>query len=89
MGTPASVKITFKMYASLAQYLPADAERNIVEIEIPAGSSVHDVIDRYRVPRASAHLILVNGVYIVPEQRDQPLLKENDVLALWPPVAGG
>jgi len=83
------VKITFKMYASLVQYLPPEAERNIVEIDVDAQCSVHDVIDRFRVPRESAHLILINGVYVVPEDRDKPLLKEHDVLALWPPVAGG
>lgn len=77
------------MYASLTQYLPAEAEQNIVEIEVDNDCSVHDIIDRFRVPRESAHLILVNGVYILPEDRDSPILKEHDVLALWPPVAGG
>lgn len=84
------MKLTFKMYASLVQYLPPEAERNIVQIDIDPAASVHDIIDRYQVPREKAHLVLVNGVYIEPEQRDEPgLLKEHDVLALWPPVAGG
>ncbi|MEQ8660647.1 MAG: MoaD/ThiS family protein [Gammaproteobacteria bacterium] len=83
------MRITLKMYASLAQYLPPEAVRNVVEIEIDPQASVHQLIARYGVPRESAHLVLINGVYVEPAQRDVPLLEEGDVLALWPPVAGG
>lgn len=83
------MNITFKLYASLTQYLPADAERNIATIDIADSASVHDILEQYRVPREAAHLILVNGFYIEPEERDSAIFKENDVLAIWPPVAGG
>lgn len=84
-----AVKITFKLFASLTQYLPGEAVRNIVEIEIAPDTTVHEIIDRYHVPRADAHLILINGLYVEPEDRDRPMLKEGDALAIWPPVAGG
>ena len=84
-----SLKITFKLFASLTEFLPDDAENNIVEIIANPEDSVHDLIGRFRVPRESVHLILVNGIYIVPADRDKPILKEGDVLAMWPPVAGG
>jgi len=35
-----------------------------------------------------AYLVLVNGVYIAEEDRDRPLA-DGDVMAAWPPVAGG
>jgi len=35
------------------------------------------------------HLVLVNGSYIAPEQRASQTLAEGDVLAIWPPIAGG
>ncbi len=85
----ARVNITLKMYASLAKHLPPDAERNMVAIEIDEQASIHDVIDRFNVPRESAHLVLINGVYVPPEERDQPAFTAGDVLAVWPPVAGG
>ena len=77
------------MYASLTKHLPPEAERNIAQIEIPDEISIHALIDRYHVPRESAHLILINGLYIEPEDRDRPIFKAGDVLAIWPPVAGG
>ena len=83
------MKITLKLYASLASYLPAEAEQNIIAIDVEPKASIHTVVDAYQVPRESAHLILVNGFYILPEDRDKPVFKEGDVLAIWPPVAGG
>jgi molybdopterin converting factor small subunit len=35
------------------------------------------------------HLVLVNGKYIAPEHRHSQTLEEGDVLAIWPPIAGG
>lgn len=84
------MKITFKLYATLQDRLPAGAVRNAVTIEVPESVSLNDIIDRYQVPRELAHLVLVNGVFHCLEDRDTPgMLKDNDVLAIWPPVAGG
>jgi molybdopterin converting factor small subunit len=35
------------------------------------------------------HLVLVNGRYIDPDKRANQPLVEGDVLAIWPPIAGG
>lgn len=83
------MRITFKLFAGLARHLPPDTRHNMLELEIADGASVHAVIDRFQVPRAAAHLVLVNGVYVEPGDRDHALLAEGDVLAVWPPVAGG
>ena len=83
------MKITFKLYATLGDYLPEGAFENAVPIEVPEGMSPNAIIDRYHVPRSLAHLVLINGVYCAREERDQARLREGDTLAIWPPVAGG
>ena len=83
------MRITFKLYATLQEYLPEDAVKNSISIDVPEDISAYQVIDQFKVPREKAHLVLVNGVYIYPDQRNEPILKENDTLAVWPPVAGG
>jgi molybdopterin converting factor small subunit len=84
------MKITFKLYATLQDLLPADAWKNAIDIDVPDEVTLNEVIDRYKVPRELAHLVLVNGTFQCREDRDKVgLLKENDVLAIWPPVAGG
>ena len=84
------MKITFKLYATLTDYLPADARSsNRVEIELPAEANIADVIAPYGLPMKLVHLVLVNGVYVAPEERAGRVLKDGDVLAIWPPIAGG
>lgn len=83
------MEIHFKLYASLSQYLPEEVQGNGLTIEVPDDSTPHDVLDRHRVPREEAHLVLLNGVYILPADRDKPVIKPGDTLAVWPPVAGG
>lgn len=84
------MKIKFKLYATLQHLLPPEAVENAIEIEVPDNISLHEVIDRFQVPRKSAHLVLINGTYFGDAERDEPgLLSEGDVMAVWPPVAGG
>jgi sulfur-carrier protein len=83
------MKLQLKLYATLAEYLPPGARSNVAEIEVPDTVTPYQVLDLHHVPRARAHLVLVNGIYIPPARRDEALFKDGDALAIWPPVAGG
>ncbi len=83
------MRVVFKLFASLADYLPAERRGNIAELDVAPGSTVGDLITQYRVPEKSAHLVLVNGHYIPPAARAGRVLAEGDELAIWPPIAGG
>ena len=84
------MKITFKLYASLTEHLPAEARRgNLIEIDVANDASIAQIIEPYGLPPKLVHLVLVNGVFILPEQRASRTLLEGDVLAIWPPIAGG
>jgi molybdopterin converting factor small subunit len=83
------MKIRLKLYALLSDYLPEDAADNQIELELADGATPHQLIDRHGLPREMAHLILRNGVYISPEDRDKPVICDGDTIAVWPPVAGG
>jgi len=84
------MRITFKLYASLTVYLPQAARRdNQVSLDLSDGATVGQVIAPLSMPPKLVHLVLVNGVYVQPEQRLTHVLTEGDVLAIWPPIAGG
>jgi molybdopterin converting factor small subunit len=84
------MQITFKLYATLQHLLPADAKNNAIVIDVPEQATLHEVIDRFNVAHKDAHLVLINGRYIGFDERDDKgLLTDGDVLAVWPPVAGG
>jgi sulfur carrier protein ThiS len=86
----ARVRVALKLYASLADYLPAEARRtHRLELELPAGTTVADVIAQHGLPPKMCHLVLVNGFFIPPGQRATRALDEDDELAIWPPIAGG
>ncbi len=83
-----AMKIMFKLYASFDQYLPAAAEDHKVEIEVPEGTSPMDLFRQHGVPLAEIHLVMINGVFVPPGERENTLVA-GDELAAWPAVAGG
>lgn len=83
------MKIAFKLFASLSDYLPAERKGNRLELDVDEATTVADMISRYRIPPESAHLVLVNGVFIPPAARVSRRLVAGDELAIWPPIAGG
>jgi len=84
------MQITFKLFATLTDYLPAEARRsNQVTLDVVQDISISQIIEPFGLPPKLVHLVLVNGKYIQPEDRATTTLAEGDVLAIWPPVAGG
>ena len=83
------MQVTFKLYAALSNYLPEGAEKHRIQINIDPATTVNEIIDSYNIPRAMAHLVLINGIYLNPDKRDDAVLTDGDTLAIWPPVAGG
>lgn len=84
------MRIQFKLFASLTDYLPTQGrDGNVVEIDVPDGTTISELVLRYSLPDKLVHLVLVNGTYIAPEQRGTHRLEPGDALAIWPPIAGG
>ena len=84
------MKITFKLFATLTDYLPSQARHtNVVELEVAPHASISQIIEPFGLPPKLVHLVLVNGTYVQPEDRLGRTLKEGDTLAIWPPIAGG
>ena len=84
------MNITLKLFASLTDYLPPQAKySNLVALDIAPQTTIGQLVEQYRLPPKQVHLVLVNGSYVAPDQRSQRTLAEGDVLAIWPPIAGG
>jgi sulfur carrier protein ThiS len=84
------MQITFKLYASLTDYLPADRRTsNWMVLDVAPETTIAQIIEPFALPMKLVHLVLINGSYVPPDERASRVLKEGDVLAIWPPIAGG
>lgn len=83
------MKISIEFYASLMKYLPPGNSRFRREVKVEEGMALNKLIDQYHIKPEEAHIVLVNGNFVNVEDRADRQLKENDVVSIWPPVAGG
>jgi sulfur carrier protein ThiS len=84
------MKITFKLFASLTDYLPLQVRTsNQMDLEVAQDATIVQVIEPFGLPEKMVHLVLINGKYIAPQDRSTHALQPGDVLAIWPPIAGG
>ncbi|MDP2823998.1 MAG: MoaD/ThiS family protein [Sulfuritalea sp.] len=84
------MRITFKLFATLQDYLPVEAKKtNALTLEVAEASTVAQIIERFSLPQKLVHLVLIDGSFVPPAERAGRTLKEGETLAIWPPVAGG
>ena len=79
------MRITVKLFAYLKEHLPEGCEGNRCSREIAKGATVGDVLHGLQVPDTVSLLILRNAAHAT---RDE-VLEDGDVLAVFPPIAGG
>ena len=80
------MRVVLKLFATYGDYLPPESTGNACEVEVPTGTVVIDLLDRFDVPREPGEsVILINGR---AAPRDQTL-REDDVVAVFPAMAGG
>ena len=84
------MNIQLKLYASLMRYLPADTpDRHAASLDVPEGMTAAQLIEDLKLPKEACHLVLQNGVYLTPAQRESRPIEDGDAIAIWPPIAGG
>ena len=80
------MRIELRLFASLRKLLPAGSPRGKCALDLPDGTTIGAVCTRMKIARASAQMVLVNGEH----DRDfARVLRDGDVLSIFPPVAGG
>ena len=85
MGVGSLMRIEVKLFANFREFLPPGADGYSVFLEVEAGTTIGQVLEILRIPESIPMLILVNGIHRKFEDAMQP----DDVLSLFPPVAGG
>jgi sulfur carrier protein len=79
------MEIEVKLFATLRDYLPKGSGRFSCKMEIDGQMRVQEVLAKLNIPEEIPKIILINGIH----GRKEQVLKEGDVLSIFPPVAGG
>ncbi len=79
------MEIEVKLFATLRDFLPKGSSRFSCRMEIDGHTRVQDVLSKLKIPEEMPKIILVNGVH----GKKDLVLKDGDVLSVFPPVAGG
>ena len=79
------MKVEVRLFAQLREYLPPGAKGRRALVDVPTASNVRDVARCLGIPEDTAGVTLINGQQAGPDT----VLGENDVVSLFPPIAGG
>ncbi len=84
------MKVKVRLFASLRDYVPEAKMPGAkigatLEVDLPDGARIADVVDHYHLPLELVKLAFVNGVY----QELDFELHENDEIGIFPPIGGG
>jgi molybdopterin converting factor small subunit len=79
------MRVTVRLYATLRQPAP-DGLRNRLEVELPAGATVVDLLREIGLPVDPDHVMA-----LIDTRRVEPHhpLRSGDEVKLFPPISGG
>ena len=75
------IEVTVKFFADLQQLAP-----ELVQEELPEGSKIKELLEKYKIPSEKKLIIMVNGI---PHKDRTTNLNDGDIVAVFPPLAGG
>jgi molybdopterin converting factor small subunit len=81
MNETREINATVKFFATLRRAAPA--KKNITLL---VGSTINTILDMFDIPKETKLIILINGV---PHQTRETIVKNGDIVAIFPPLAGG
>lgn len=79
------MRVKVKLFASLAALVPGSVPGCPVDVDLPPGSDVRDLVSRLHLPEDAPRVIFVNGR---AESMDR-VLRETDEVGMFPPIGGG
>ena len=81
--------VKVKLFTVLRNMLPPESDGEQVDLEVKEGTTPLNIIDQMQIPRELAHLVMINGYHLLPEEIENRQLKSGEVMAIFPPIAGG
>lgn len=82
MSNTKQISVTVKFFATLREYGPIEEKTTI-----PENSPVQFLFEKYQIPEEErGAIIMINGK---PHQDLSTILRNEDIIAIFPPIGGG
>jgi molybdopterin converting factor small subunit len=79
------MNIEVKLFANFREFLPPGFRGYSVFLDVEEGTTIGQILEMLKIPESIPMITLVNGIH----QKFEDPMHANDVLSLFPPVAGG
>lgn len=84
------MKIELRMFMKFKTYYPSDSSDGKAMISLKDGATFADLLDTLAIPRDEPKLVIINGIsWGVSDTVNAETLSDGDVVAIFPPAAGG
>ena len=84
------MQILLKLFMKFKEYLPEGAVDGKTPMILDKGTTFEDLMRKIGMPVAEDKIIVINGISHKQGDAVNALeLKEDDVVAIFPPIAGG
>jgi molybdopterin converting factor small subunit len=77
--------ILVKLIASYRDHLPAGIKNGTIELDVPEGTTVREVVSRFDIPLDDTSVIVLNGLTVDLETP----LQAGDMVTAFSAIAGG
>ena len=79
------MKVRVRLIGSYRKLLPPETKGSVIELEVPNGTSVADLMSQFNVPLTTDSVIVVNGLSV----DWATTLEESDEVSAFSAMAGG
>lgn len=84
------MNIELKLFMQFKNYLPSDSQDDKAIISLKEGATVDDLLKTIGIPNDEPKLLVINGVSQgTTTDSNTQVLKDRDVVSIFPPVGGG
>lgn len=81
--------IKVKLFAQLREKLPPESNGQEMDLETAEGTTTQQVIEQLEIPPQLAHLCMIDGHHLLPDEIRSRSIMPGETLAIFPPIAGG
>ncbi|MEM7257361.1 MAG: MoaD/ThiS family protein [Pseudomonadota bacterium] len=83
------MRLSIKTTGLLGKFLPEGSQRNRGEVELPAGSTVRDLLNTLAIPDDGRCYVSINDSMLRADELDTTVLDASDKIVLMAPISAG